>query len=161
MHIDHVYPVEHGGSNDEDNLQALCAGCNMRKGIQTDEEFRERYCELLPPVVAGYVPAPPIERIPQRLFSEITSRTSQLESTKARRKAVFKTPRQKIVSSSIPTGFVIGMVWFFATAFIFRGDSTVDAYISLFGAMLAGLAVAVGIVWRAKYTGRFDEEDEE
>ena len=31
MHIDHIYPVEHGGSNDAENLQALCAGCNMRK----------------------------------------------------------------------------------------------------------------------------------
>lgn len=160
MHIDHVYPVEHGGSNDEENLQALCAGCNMRKGVQTDEEFRERYRKLLPPVVAGYVPTPPIERIPQRLFSEITSRTSQLESTRARRKAVFKTPRQKTVGGSITTGIAIGIVWFFSTAIIFGGDGTIGAYISLFGAMFVGLMVAVGIIWRANYTGRFNEGDQ-
>ena len=161
MHIDHIYPVEHGGSNDEENLQALCAGCNMRKGVQTDEEFRERYRELLSPVAAGYAPAPPRERISQRLFSEITSRTSQLESTRARRRAVFKTPRQKIIGGSITTGIVVGIIWFFGTAVIFGGDSAVGAYISLFGAMLAGLVVAVGTIRRANHTGRFDEEEEQ
>ena len=159
MHIDHIYPVEHGGSNDEENLQALCAGCNVRKGIQTDNEFRERYRELLQPALVGPTSAPPRERIPQRLFSEITNRTSQLESTRTRRRAVFKTPRQKIVSGSIATGVVVGIVWFFVTAVIFGGGSTVGAYISLFGAMLMGLAVVVGTIWRAKYTGPFDQEE--
>ena len=159
MHIDHIYPVEHGGSNDEDNLQALCAGCNMRKGIQTDTEFRERYGELLPLVAAGNTTTPPRERIPQRQFSEITSRTSQLESTRARRRAVFKTPRQKIFGGSVTTGIVVGLAWFFVTAIIFGGGSTIGAYISFFGAILVGLIVAVGTIWRANYTGRFGEDE--
>ena len=32
MHIDHVYPWSKGGSNDLENLQVLCAACNMTKG---------------------------------------------------------------------------------------------------------------------------------
>lgn len=159
MHIDHIYPVEHGGSNEETNLQALCAGCNMRKGVQTDDEFRERYRELLIPARAGYTPMPPSERIPQRRFSEITSRTSQLESTKARRKAVFKTPRQKIVGGSLTTGFVVGLVWFFATAIILESQGDIGAYISLIGGVAVGILLTIGIFWRAKYTGRFEQQE--
>lgn len=32
MHIDHIYAWSKGGSNDLDNLQVLCATCNMAKG---------------------------------------------------------------------------------------------------------------------------------
>jgi len=32
MHLDHVYPWSKGGSNDLDNLQVLCARCNIAKG---------------------------------------------------------------------------------------------------------------------------------
>ena len=46
--IDHMTPVLRGGSNEFDNLQVICRWCNMRKGIQTDEEFRARYARLIP-----------------------------------------------------------------------------------------------------------------
>ena len=32
IHIDHVVPVARGGSSDPENLQAVCAACNLRKG---------------------------------------------------------------------------------------------------------------------------------
>lgn len=38
-HVDHVYPVSRGGSNDLDNLVAACAPCNMSKGAKTPEEW--------------------------------------------------------------------------------------------------------------------------
>lgn len=30
-HVDHIRPVLFGGTDDESNLQALCAGCNLTK----------------------------------------------------------------------------------------------------------------------------------
>jgi 5-methylcytosine-specific restriction endonuclease McrA len=32
LQVDHIHPVVHGGSDDFDNLQTLCAPCNRRKG---------------------------------------------------------------------------------------------------------------------------------
>lgn len=32
LHVDHIVPLSRGGTNDTDNLQALCAKCNLIKG---------------------------------------------------------------------------------------------------------------------------------
>ena len=68
--IDHKHPVSRGGGDEIDNLQLLCNSCNMRKGIQSDEEFRYRYQQLL--AADSSIPSPPI---PQNSFSEETQRT--------------------------------------------------------------------------------------
>ena len=34
LHVDHVTPVSRGGTNDDDNLVAACADCNLGKGIK-------------------------------------------------------------------------------------------------------------------------------
>lgn len=34
LHVDHIVPRAQGGSDDPENLQVLCAGCNMRKGAK-------------------------------------------------------------------------------------------------------------------------------
>ena len=33
LHVDHVLPVFHGGGTSLENLQTLCAACNMSKGV--------------------------------------------------------------------------------------------------------------------------------
>ena len=70
LEIDHKYPVSRGGGNEWTNLQLLCRPCNMRKGIQSDEEFRDRYRQLLPK--DGTPPNPPVR---QEEFSHVTSVT--------------------------------------------------------------------------------------
>lgn len=30
--VDHIEPIAHGGTDDLSNLQAMCSGCNGRKG---------------------------------------------------------------------------------------------------------------------------------
>lgn len=32
MHVDHIIPVSHGGLTNLENLQTLCAPCNLGKG---------------------------------------------------------------------------------------------------------------------------------
>ena len=68
LEIDHRWPVSRGGGDEIQNLQLLCTPCNMRKGIQSDEEFRSRYWRLLPD--DDSIPYPPI---PQDDFSEETA----------------------------------------------------------------------------------------
>jgi len=70
LEIDHKWPLSRNGGNELWNLQLLCTACNLRKGIQTDEEFRERYWRLLPP--DGSIPDPPIR---QELFTHETQLT--------------------------------------------------------------------------------------
>ena len=70
LEIDHKLPLIRDGGNDIGNLQLLCRACNLRKGIQTDEEFRDRYWRLLP--TDGSIPASPI---PQGDISGETQRT--------------------------------------------------------------------------------------
>lgn len=38
-HVDHKIPSSRGGTDDADNIQAVCAGCNRRKGVKTQDEL--------------------------------------------------------------------------------------------------------------------------
>lgn len=40
LHVDHIIPRRHGGSDDRANLQALCYRCNGNKGARDATDFR-------------------------------------------------------------------------------------------------------------------------
>lgn len=42
-HLDHKTSVANGGQHEAENLQWLCAPCNMHKHSDNDDEFRQRY----------------------------------------------------------------------------------------------------------------------
>ena len=46
-HMDHILPVSRGGRSDVDNLQMLCARCNMEKGAKTHVEYALSKGQLL------------------------------------------------------------------------------------------------------------------
>ncbi|QSP93847.1 HIT domain-containing protein [Marinobacter salinisoli] len=41
LEVDHIIPVNHGGTNDLNNLQALCYSCNAMKRDRDDTDFRD------------------------------------------------------------------------------------------------------------------------
>ena len=47
IHMDHMTPVSRGGHHNIDNLQPLCAACNIRKHDMTDAEYRAKYPHLI------------------------------------------------------------------------------------------------------------------
>lgn len=49
LHVDHIVPRVSGGTNDMDNLQTLCAPCNLAKGSKS--VFLSR--SATPPVFSG------------------------------------------------------------------------------------------------------------
>ena len=152
--IDHIYPVEFGGPNEDRNLQALCGPCNARKGVQTDSDFRERYREVLGGVSVG---RPPSTRIGQSRFREITRTTQQGDTTRGLRRAVFRTPKQKIMAGSTAAGAVSGLIWFFGMPLIFGGHPVVSN-LALFGGLAVFALTWIGSMWRAKGTGVLEQQ---
>lgn len=43
-HVDHVFPLSRGGSNDPSNIVIACAPCNLRKHTKLPHEFSGRLC---------------------------------------------------------------------------------------------------------------------
>ena len=153
--IDHKDPVVRGGENERANLQILCRPCNQRKGMQTDEEFRERYAKLLPKFRPGQAPLPPQQPIPQKAFRELTKETQLATTARQFKKTKYISPRQKISSGSPVPGAIVGGVFFFGTALATPAESWAGN-LSLITGLLTGFGTWAGLMARAKYTGKFD-----
>jgi 5-methylcytosine-specific restriction endonuclease McrA len=46
-HVDHIYPLVAGGSNDRLNLQIACATCNLKKNSKDPIDFMQSMGKLL------------------------------------------------------------------------------------------------------------------
>ena len=149
--IDHMDPVIRGGSNDVDNLQVICRPCNLRKGIQTDGEFRARYAGLVPPTRL----TPPSQPVPQTKFNALTQRTQQSTVVQQFRKTRFISPREKVVSGSVIGGGATGVV-----AFLGLAEMGAEGFWLLLPAVVVGGGVGFGLWLRAYVTGVMITEDE-
>ena len=148
--IDHRDPVARSGSNDPSNLQLLCSKCNSRKGVHTDEEFRLRYKDLLPPVVGRQRPIPPRSPIPQREFANATRETQPAAGVRTYRANKYLTPKQRIVSGAAIAGGIVGVVWFLAV-------SRLSEDLALIGGIVIGVGIWAGLYLRANHTGKLDQ----
>ena len=150
-HIDHITPVNQGGTDNLENTQLLCAGCNLRKSDRNDTEFRLRYRGLLPQQ-RGVMPS---RHIRQSEFRALTRTTSDANSYVRFKAGKYLTPAQKINSGVLATVAVVALAIFLP---INQAASPEDASALLFASLGTGAAAGLGVRLRARYTGK-DQED--
>ena len=153
--IDHMYPVVRGGPDERPNLQILCKPCNQRKGMQSDEEFRQRYAKLLPKFRAGQTPTPPQQPIPQKAFRQLTKGTQMANSARDFKRTKYISPRQKISGATPVAGIIVGGTFLLGTALALPSESWAGNLSAVTG-LVTGFGTWAGLMLRAKVTGRFD-----
>ena len=122
----------------------------MRKGIQSDKEFRDRYARLLPSKLL----TPPRRRIAQREFSAETKRTGQSDTVREFRKTRFISKREKVGGACV----VLGIALFFVMLFVLSSFG-IEGLPALLPPAVLGAAVGVGIWFRAYMTGAMMEDE--
>ena len=150
-HIDHITPVNQGGTNDLDNTQLLCAGCNLRKSDRNDTEFRHRYRSLLPQQ-RGRMPDRPIK---QSQFRTATKANSDSDTYTRFKAGKYLTSAQKVNSGALATAAVVALAIFLP---IYQAATPEDASALLIASLATGAAGGLGVRLRARYTGK-DQED--
>ena len=151
LEIDHIVPVVRGGGNELENLQVICRPCNLRKGMQTDTEFRARYSRLVPRALL----TPPRRRISQREFNEETRRTTQAESVRQFRRTRFISMRERVLTGCLVLGIVVALALYLALAGVGLPEGLV-----LWPSLVLGAAAGLGVLLRAHLTGAMLEDSE-
>jgi 5-methylcytosine-specific restriction endonuclease McrA len=137
-HIDHIISVNQGGTNDLDNTQLLCAGCNLKKSDQNDKEFRGRYKSLIPQE-RGRIPD---RAIKQSQFRAVTRATSDSQSYKRFKAGEYLTSTQKVTSGALATAAVTALVIFLP---INQATTPEDASALLVASVATGAAAGLGV----------------
>ena len=150
-HIDHILPVNQGGTNDRENLQLLCACCNIRKSDRSDAEFRSRYRSLLPPN-PGQMPR---RTITQSEFRRVAARTTDPESYARFKAGKYLTAAQKVNGGALATGIGVACLLFFPLNSVM---APTDASVLLIASLGAGAVSGGWVRFRAWRTGK-DQED--
>jgi len=97
----------------------------------------------------------PRRRIEQSEFAAITAKSEQLESTRTRKRSVFKTQRQRVVSGSCTLG-IIALV---LSLVVLAMSPLADIQVILLGVpVVIGVGVSIGLIRRARHTGRLTDE---
>ena len=148
--IDHVLPLVRGGSDDIENLQLLCPGCNRRKADRTDQEFRWRYRGVLP---QGSGVMPP-RQVRQADFKALIQTTRDPESYLRFKSGKFYTPAKKVTGGAVVSGIAVFVLLFLALNNLIEADDS-----SGLGTACAvvGLIAGLGVRARAWYTGKDQE----
>ncbi|MDE2844029.1 MAG: HNH endonuclease signature motif containing protein [Chloroflexota bacterium] len=140
-------PLNRGGGHNIENLQLLCPGCNRRKSDRTDEEFRGRYSNLLPPRRL----AKPARFIKQSEFKALTKTTTDPQTYTMFKSGKYYTAGKKVAIGSLVTGIVVLVLPFWLLSEYVSPD-----YATNLGTTCAvvGLLSGLGVRIRAWYTGK-------
>ena len=157
LQIDHINPVVREGENEIGNLQLLCAPYNQRKGVQTNEEFYQRYQRVASQNMLRTPPRPSDQEIPQSAFRNETRQTQAVRSVQEFRRTKYISAKAKINGGSLASGGIAGGAWLVGLTMFFPNGGDLMANIALFGGIVLELSVYVGLVLRARYTGTYEQ----